>query len=72
MVYSFSQASITEVENFFTSKLASGHWVVAFLASTLATNVLSTGKHTSAVSVLLHTNLNLPRITGISHLNDGT
>ncbi|KAG1783917.1 hypothetical protein EV702DRAFT_1056252 [Suillus placidus] len=41
MVYSFSQASISEVENFFTSKL--GHWVAAFLASTLATNVLSVG-----------------------------
>ncbi|KAG2110696.1 hypothetical protein DEU56DRAFT_749797 [Suillus clintonianus] len=41
MVYSFSQASISDVENFFTSKL--GHWVAAFLTSTLATNVLSTG-----------------------------
>lgn len=41
MVYFFSQASISEIENFFTSKL--GHWVAAFLSSTLATNLLSTG-----------------------------
>ncbi|KAG2364788.1 hypothetical protein BDR07DRAFT_1450092 [Suillus spraguei] len=40
-VYYFSQASTAEIENFFASRI--GHWVATFLASTLATNVLSTG-----------------------------
>lgn len=40
-VYYFSQASIAEIENFFASRI--GHWVATFLASTLATNALSTG-----------------------------
>jgi hypothetical protein len=40
-VYYFSQASVAEIENFFASKI--GHWAATFLASTLATNALSTG-----------------------------
>ncbi|KAG2032986.1 hypothetical protein BDR03DRAFT_710434 [Suillus americanus] len=40
-VYYFSQASTAEIENFFGSRI--GHWVAPFLASTLATNMLSTG-----------------------------
>ncbi|KAG2052716.1 hypothetical protein BDR06DRAFT_887387 [Suillus hirtellus] len=40
-VYYFSQASMVEVQNFFAAKI--GHWVAAFLSSTLATNMLSTG-----------------------------
>ncbi|KAG1737011.1 hypothetical protein EDB19DRAFT_1008378 [Suillus lakei] len=40
-VYYFSQASIAEIENFFASRI--GHWVAVFLASTLGTNMLSTG-----------------------------
>ncbi|KAG1859834.1 hypothetical protein F4604DRAFT_1153516 [Suillus subluteus] len=40
-VYYFSQASVAEIENFFASRI--GHWVATFLASTLATNALSTG-----------------------------
>ncbi|KAG2066992.1 hypothetical protein BDR04DRAFT_1214926 [Suillus decipiens] len=40
-VYYFSQASTAEIENFFASRI--GHWVATFLASTLATNALSTG-----------------------------
>ncbi|KAG2151537.1 hypothetical protein DEU56DRAFT_727923 [Suillus clintonianus] len=42
-VYDFSQASTTNsnTENLFTNE--TGHWIVLFLAFTLATNVLSTG-----------------------------
>ncbi|KAG2140175.1 hypothetical protein DEU56DRAFT_735068 [Suillus clintonianus] len=40
-VYYFSQATTSDIENFFNSE--PGHWVATFLAFTLATNVLSTG-----------------------------
>ncbi|KAG2144641.1 uncharacterized protein EDB93DRAFT_1087542 [Suillus bovinus] len=40
-VYYFSRASMAEIENFFGTRI--GHWVATFLASTLATNMLSTG-----------------------------